>query len=566
MATFLKYKISRLIIILLLMTIMLSFNFSTSAAEPKRIALLPFKINAEKDMSFLQNGIFDMLTSRLTKEGEVIVTSRKEAEDAFKAAGNPDPISESVARTIGASLNADYTLFGSITVLGNSISIDAKMVDVTGETPTTSFFDQSQDLGGIITKVNQIATQINASVFGRQPEVAQKAAPAAPTAPAVPTTPAPKQAPAEDIHAHPEKLVKGRGGIVGESSPFITPGTEEQSEFQKFWRSATFKHLINGLAMGDVDRDGKIETVVATPTDLIIYRAESGKFYKTQEVKMNTDRITIGLDIADINDNGYPEIFVTSLTDTRLSIESSVFEYDGKNFIKIVDNSSWYYRVADVPSRGKILLGQKHRMFKPFSGPVYDMIWKNSSYEPESEIKTPRTIQVMGFALGDVLNNKQESAAAFKENDLIQIIDANGEEIWQSSEKFGGSTLFCAGEKDARGDVQNPLYYPMRLLVTDTNDDGETEVIAVKNYELVGRKLEKFRKYTNAHFESLHWDGLGLAVRWKTRKISGFVRDYAIADFDNDGKLELVAAVIIDEGRFVLTEPKSTIIAYELPS
>ncbi|MGD8990858.1 MAG: hypothetical protein PVI00_05325, partial [Desulfobacterales bacterium] len=72
------------------MAIMLSFNFWAHAVVPKRIALLPFKINAEKDMSFLQNGIFDMLTSRLSKEGEVQVISRQEAESAFKSAGSPD--------------------------------------------------------------------------------------------------------------------------------------------------------------------------------------------------------------------------------------------------------------------------------------------------------------------------------------------------------------------------------------------------------------------------------------------------------------------------------------------
>jgi len=540
-----------------------SFNFAT-AAEPKRIALLPFKINAEKDMSFLQNGIFDMLTSRLSKEGEVEVTSRREAENAFKAAGSPDPVTESAARTIGAGLNADYTLFGSITVLGNSTSIDAKMVDVSGENPTASFFDQSQDLGGIITKMNQIATQINATVFGRQAEVAQKAAPA--TQPA-PTAPAAKPAPEEDIHAHPEKLVKGRGGIEGEGSPFIMSGSEEQSEFQKFWRSARFKHLINGLAVGDVDGDGKIETVVATPKKLIIYRAESGKFYTAHEIMQNGSRVNIGLDIADINDNGYPEIFVTSLAATRLSIESSVFEYDGKNFIKIVDKSPWYFRVTDVPKRGKLLLGQRHRMHHPFSGRIYAMQWKNSNYEPDDQIKTPRTIQVMGFALGDVLNDRQENAVAYKKTDRIQLINAKGEEIWQSSDTYGGSTLFSVGEKQFRGEVQNPLYYPMRLLVADTNNDGDSEVIVAKNYEIARGHLEKFRYFTNAHFESLGWDGLGLQTRWKTRKISGFVRDYAVADFDNDGKLELVAAIILSEGSIILIgEPKSTIIAYELPS
>ena len=534
-----------------------SFNFAT-AAEPKRIALLPFKINAEKDMSFLQNGIFDMLTSRLAKEGEVDVIGRQEAESAFKAAGSPDPVTESGARTIGARLNADYTLFGSLTVLGNSISIDAKMVDVAGKTPTTSFFDQSQDLGGVITKVNQIATQINAAVFGRQIEVAQKAAPPAGAAAA----PAPK----DDAHAHPEKLLKGHGA-EGEGSPFIMSGAEEQSAFQKFWRSASFRHLINGIAIGDVDRDGKIETVVATPKELIVYRAEGGKFYKAHEVKPDGSRINIGVDIADINDNGYPEIFVTRLTATQSAVQSSVFEYDGTNFIKIVDDSPWYFRVTDVPDRGKLLLGQRHRMQKPFSGRIFDMQWKNSNYEPESEIKTPRAIQVMGFALGDVLNNKQETAVAYKESDRIQLIDANGKEIWQSSDPYGGSTLFSVGEIQYRGEVQNRLYYPMRLLVTDTNDDGDTEVIVVKNHDIAGGHLEKFRKFTNAHFESLGWDGLGLQARWKTRKISGFVRDYAVGDFDNDGKLELVAAVILSEGAVILVgEPKSTIIAYELPS
>ena len=556
---FLKCKLIRLIIASLLLTIALFFNFAANAAEPKRIALLPFKINAEKDMSFLQNGIFDMLTSRLSKEGEVEVTSRREAENAFKAAGSPDPVTESAARTIGAGLAADYTLFGSVTVLGNSISLDAKMVDVSAQTPTASFFDQSQDLGGIITKVNQIATQINSAVFGQQPEVAQKAAP--------PAKAAAQPAPQDDLQAHPEKLVKGRGGAEGEGSPFIMSGAEEQSEFQKFWRSARFSHLINGVAVGDVDRDGKNETVVATPQEVIVYRAESGKFYQAHEIKQNSDRLNIGVDIADINDNGYPEIFVTRLGGTRRVIQSSVYEYDGTNFIKIVDSTPWYFRVSEVPHRGKVLLGQRHRMAKPFSGGIYDMTWKNSAYEPETMIKAPKNLQVMGFSLGDILNDKQETAVAYRQDDRIQVLDANGKELWKSSDRYGGSTLYSLGEKERRDQIQNPIYYPMRLLTTDSDGDGETEVIVVKNYDIARGHLEEFRKYTNAHLESMAWDGLGLNTRWKTRKISGFIRDYTLADFDNDGKLELVAAVILSEGSLVLIgEPKSTIIAYELPS
>jgi hypothetical protein len=319
--------------------------------------------------------------------------------------------------------------------------------------------------------------------------------------------------------------------------------------------------------MGDVDGDGKIETVVATPNEVIVYRAEGGRFYKAHEIKEGGSRYHIGVDVADINENGFPEIFVTSLAGSRVAIDSIVFEYDGKAFHKIVDGSSWYFRVADLPARGKILLGQKHRVAKPFSGRIYDMIWQNSEYVPEAEIKTPREVQVMGFSLGDILNDKQETAAAYRMDDRIQIIDANGKEMWRSSERYGGSTLYSLGEKERIGQVDNPIYYPMRLMVADANGDGESEMIVVKNHNVTRGHLERFRKFTSAHFESMTWDGLGLQTRWRTRKISGFIRDYTIGDFDNDGKIELVAAVILSEGSVMLvTEPKSTIIAYELPS
>ena len=558
-----KYKIIYLTLMCLFAATTLSFNFS-AAAEPKRIALLPFKINAEKDMTFLQNGIFDMLTSRLSKEGEVVVIGRQETENAVNAIGGLAAVNESSARTLGSQLNADYTLFGSLTVLGNSISIDAKMVDVSGNTPTTSFFEQSEDLGGVITKINGIAAQINTNIFDRQPAVAGKTAPA-PQTPKTETA-ATETAPKDDIHAHPEKLVKGQG-TQGAASPFIMRTDEEDASFQKFWRSASFKHLINGISMGDVDGDGKIETVVATTKGVIVYRAEGGRFYKAHEIKESGSRYHIGVDVADINENGFPEIFVTSLSRTRVTLNSAVFEFDGKNFAKIVDRSRWYFRVADVPGRGKILLGQKHRVSRPFSGRIYDMIWQNSEYVPEAEIKTPRDIQVMGFSLGDILNDKRETAAAFRKDDRIQIIDASGKEIWRSGETYGGSTLYSLAEKTDTQQVEQPIYYPMRLLVTDLNGDGESEMIVVKNHDVVGGHLERFRKFTNAHVESMIWDGLGLATQWRTRKISGFIRDYTLGDFDNDGKIELVAAVILSEGSIVLIgEPKSTIIAYELPS
>jgi len=106
----------------------------------------------------------------------------------------------------------------------------------------------------------------------------------------------------------------------------------------------------------------------------------------------------------------------------------------------------------------------------------------------------------------------------------------------------------------------------MRLVVWQNLAKKESEVIAVKNHDVTDRKLT-FRKFTKTHIEAFSWDGVGLRPNWKTRTMAGYIPDYSVGDYDNDGQDELVAALILKEGAVVLlTEPKSTIIAYELSS
>ena len=163
--------IKRLFPIGLLILVLFAFNFSSAAAEPKRIALLPFKINAEKDLSYLRDGIFDMLTTRLTKAGQVEVLSRKTVEAAIETVSGDAAVTEDAARKIGANLNADFVLYGSLTVFGDSVSLDAKMIDLSGQKPTLTFFNQSQTMGEVIPRIDSIATEINQKVFGSQPAV-----------------------------------------------------------------------------------------------------------------------------------------------------------------------------------------------------------------------------------------------------------------------------------------------------------------------------------------------------------------------------------------------------------
>ena len=520
---------------------------ASTTAAPRRIAVIPFQIHAQGNFEFLKSGIVAMLTSRLSWENRVTVIGKEETLNAL--AGTPQPLDETGARTVGRKLNADHVLFGSLTVLGNSVSIDAKVIDVSGTRPPFTFFNQSRGMEEVIPKINLFAEDINARLFQRA-VVARRA-------------PAPAPAPRESLYQHPEKLLKGGADVEGQDGRSILMPGEGRILTQKFWKSHNFRFLVNALAVGDINADGKNETVVITPHSVRIYRFEQNRLIETEKLAQNRQHTYIGVDVADINGNGRAEIFVTSQNNFKNGLKSFVIEFDGQKYVKIVDGSHWFYRVAQMATRGKILLGQRYQAGDPFAAEIIELAWNNGDYRPQSAVKTPARINLLGYSPGNVLNDGDQGAVAFRHNDRMQVINSAGEEEWRGSDRYGGSMLHFLGPKTELGQVENRLFLPMRILVLPPAASRATEIIAAKNYELAGHKMG-FRKFVGSHIESFAWDGLGLKSNWRTRKISGHVSDMFIADFDDDGKEELIAAIILKEGSIAFTEKKSTLIAYEL--
>jgi hypothetical protein len=271
------------------------------------------------------------------------------------------------------------------------------------------------------------------------------------------------------------------------------------------------------------------------------------------------------VDAADINGNGFAEIFVTGLSSLRNSVNSYVIEYDGKRFVKIFDELRYYYRVADTANRGKILLGQQPRIGKHSAGAIYEMNWQNNEYVPTDPIRAPRGTNLLGLTIGDVLNNGGETTVAYKDGDHIQIIDSSGDVLWDDRKQIGGSMMYYSVPWDDRGLVMRKWYYPLRLVIWHNREKKESEVIAVQNRSLSGDILEEFRYFTNTHIAGFNWDGMGLGPSWKTRELKGYIQDFTVGDFDNDGQDELIAALVVKEGRVALiTDAKTSIIGYEL--
>ena len=535
----------------------------TASADVTKLAIIPFKVNADRDLTFLQKGIVDMLSSRLSRPEAVEVIDQRTVSSMLETI--TDEISEEVAREIGNRLGAEHVLFGSITAIGDAVSVDTHIVDVQGVEAARPFFVQADTMGEVIPKINRLTGDINHQVFGLEMR-ADTTKPAAPS-------------PAASYRSHPEKLLtqqkQAAPSTAASQSPFVASGEKAapgggvfiqpvQAQAGVFWRSRTFNMHMNGLALGDVDGDGRNETVVITNHQIHMYRHEGGQFIKISESKKDRNRYFIGVDIADINGNGRPEIFVSALDIRKSGVQSQVLESDGVTYDIVVKNSPWYYRVSTSPGKDPVLLGQESRQKGPYKSAVYELEWNGTDYESKSQLVPARKANALGSTVGDLRNDGGMIVAAFNASDTIQIFDGSGQLLNTSSDGYGGNMLSVNLPVSEPGGLPPIRYLPIRLIINDLNGDGQNELVVVKNKELTGKHLERFRNFTKAQIVGLSWDGAGMAEVWQTRELTGRVADFAVADLEGDGRQDLVLLIVSKEGRIVATNPKANIIAYPL--
>lgn len=570
---------------LTVLSLIICLPLVTIAAEPVKVAILPFKIHADKDYTFLQKGITAMLTSRLSAPGKVNVIDPVETEKALsivKKEGSPD----AVARQVATQLQADYAIHGSLTVLGESVSIDAKMIPVGQAGTPYSFFKQTDSLGDVIGQLNLMASDINSSVFG------VAAAPTAQTQPpatgkavsavgAVGLGTQASQAPA-DIHMHPEKLLQQNQGSPqnASTSPIVGAAPQGTSSlnpaFQTsagmtpdnrigFWQSRTYGHLINSIDVGDVDKDGLLETVVATPEEILVYRFAQGRQQTIAQVETDRNQRNISVSIGDINGNGTPEIFVTAFTLPMNRIISFVMEYDGNGFKTIVEKSPFFYSVVHHPDLGNLLLGQHQTGGDDLqTAPIYEMAWKGAEYIPENTFLPGRKANVLGLTLGHFTGKDDIDFVALDWLDNLRIFRAGGKEVWKGDEAFGGTPLYYALEPKNPGDTEFRAFLPVRLRTADLDRNGKPELLTAANTGGINRRLGQQRHFTKSHIEALVWDGQRLVTAWKTRELSGRIQDLIVVDFDNDGTTELLAVQVTKEGAIIFTDAKCNLIAFDL--
>lgn len=154
----------------LLRTLILAFFYSLvftpalQAGDIETFTVLPFSINADKDISYVKKGISRMFYTRLSWPDKVQVIPPEQITSQIKTIGKTTE--DKLIHTIAEKTNCQYVLTGSITQLAGSFSIDAKVYDIPNKR-YMAFFEQSKKSDELIEKVDRIAASINQKVFNR---------------------------------------------------------------------------------------------------------------------------------------------------------------------------------------------------------------------------------------------------------------------------------------------------------------------------------------------------------------------------------------------------------------
>ncbi|HEY6009925.1 MAG TPA: hypothetical protein VIX18_00535 [Nitrospirota bacterium] len=319
---------------------------------------------------------------------------------------------------------------------------------------------------------------------------------------------------------------------LGEVRPFFAPVPaapqqveEKKSEIPELPFDAQL------IAAADLEGTGGLQYVFSDGANLHIYRSEPSGW---REVWAETAAYSAGemrhinLDIADINGNGKPEIFLTYFL--RGKVVSSVIEYRDGVYQRIAEVPG-FLRVLNQGRRGSILLGQGYDPARFYSGRPKQYAWSGGAYVPGADYPLPKELQIYGFTVADFGEAAPLLVGLDEKNRLV--VYSNNTPVWRSDEKYSGlgvsvtkpatgieAVLRAEGTDDEK---TRKVKLPGRVFAADLNNDGKDEIILPKHK---GDSIVS--GFTDADLVGLGWTGARLEQRWSVPDIPGLVPDLQV--------------------------------------
>lgn len=518
-----------------------SMVFAAQAwAAPRTFTVLPFAVEGPQGYGYLEKAIPSTLSARLFWQDKTKGISAGSAKAAS---------SEAAAAKVQGTVGADFVVWGKVAIMGNDCTLEVNGRDKAGKTWQKT---AQSPINGLTTAVQRTADGLSAEMFGRP--VAGGASGGAVNQ--MNADIVVNETTQQGTYLNPQFRYQGAGSADGS-------------------RLTTSKlpFTMVDFAVGDFSGSGKNQVAILGEHKLHIYDWDAGKLKPLVEETISMSNMAYSMRAIDLDRNGTMELVVSTFQEDNNRPYSYIYTYAGGKLRQFCDRSEYFLSVAKLPPNfTPTLVGQAWDSVKLFQPGVYIMQKNGSKYVFGTKVTLPEGGNVYNFAWlpGDA-KGEGDRLVMLSPAERIKVFTAKGNQIHTTMDNFSGSSAGMEHFKSMPGlgvdrnyQLPDKYYAPMRLLAVDLERKGEYVLLVNKPISTASQFFNRYRFFPQGEVHALYWDGVGMGLKWKTRRIRGSVADIQLADLNNDGVMDLIVGVNTHPGALGVSSRQCMLTAYPL--
>lgn len=491
---------------------------SRTEGQPRaRVLILPFHVigGERPELQDFSDHIARRLRTTVEQLGETVTLESQETGRKLLA-GQDAPITDRAADEIASLSGADLVIYGFLVSDGSSFRMRGVMWDLHYKKAAVSTDVRVNNIHGLPAILELFVSNVARRLHGPPGLPAQRAG-----VPASIGSPGPGM-----VHTR------------------IIPRPEAGP-----WRSPQIPTALRAVDIGDLDGDSRNETVFVDEFGVTVSRYEGDGLRPLAQFS-EPPAGYVSAEVEDLDADGKAELLLCYVLPSGM--ESAILRY-GQRDLEVVARfpHTILATIAD-PSDDKrrILVGQSTDRENIFDGHVTRFRVDNGRFVPDGELTLPAGTLVLSYASGRLGKDAAPVQIILNQDQRLVVFDRSNRLL---AEGLGRIYGLGRGVRVPVGVGRRDIMIPGRLLITDTNGDGENELLVIKQTP------------EGSLIEALEWDGQTLDVKWRTIRTAGIISDFRVRDFKNAGIRSLVL-LLVQSNPFaaLIGGARSVVFAYDL--
>lgn len=428
---------------------------------------------------------------------------------------------------------AELLVSGSYALFGKMFSIDVLLKNAANGA-MTKVFEQGESQDDLIPAFSRLAQKVDRAIASVQPVIAET------PPPLTPALPVPAPAAAKAVAPAPVVAYKVAAPVATVEESYVVKSDAPRRNTPGSWTSNPLDGVFSSVALGRTLPAGEREIFIAGGQS-IRYLRKGADLKQVVEVGVPASAKILTIDTADLDRDGIPEIYV-SIVD-RKTVSSRVYQPTESGLELVADNQPWLFRGAGLDYTVRTVFAQGVSSTGEYQSGIAEMTKSGRSFGTKNSRTLPRQGNIYNFSRFRDASGA-EKVVVVDEDGYLVLSAADGNQLWKSSDKFGGSETYfnyeSVAQLRAKGDKYRWNFLEQRITVMP---DGILVMPRNEGSFSVGNN----RSYSKHSLFGLEWSGALLREAWHTRQTPSYLADYA---YDAATRELVLLEVVQKEGLF----------------